>query len=105
MIKNSNQHFHAKIVAVNRKINKGCVGMSENLRIRFNKKWKETFYYMFPTMGLRDTLIFVGVCTAAGFVFDNGLNWAFGIISVFMIVHYIVYSIAKNYYIQKELDE
>jgi 4-hydroxybenzoate polyprenyltransferase len=49
-------------------------------------------------MSLKDTLIFVVVCIAAGFVFSGVLNIVFGAISILMIAHFVIYSVTSKYY-------
>jgi len=68
------------------------------IKVRYPKSFKDTIFYRFPTMTLKDTLIFVGVCIAAGFVFSGIIEIAFGIVSIIMVAHFVVYTVVSRYY-------
>jgi hypothetical protein len=72
--------------------------MRKKIKVRQQKSFKDTILYRFPTMSLKDTLIFVAVCIAAGFVFSGVLNIVFGAISILMIAHFVMYSVTSKYY-------
>jgi Ca2+/Na+ antiporter len=72
--------------------------MSDKVKVRYTKSFKDTNYYKFPALCLRDTLIFVGVCIFGGFVFDAVIEIVFGVVSILIIAHYLVYSVAFKYY-------
>ena len=72
--------------------------MVDKVKVRYTKSFKDTNYYKFPALCLRDTLIFVGVCIFGGFVFDAVIEIVFGVVSILIIAHYLVYSVAFKYY-------
>jgi hypothetical protein len=72
--------------------------LSMNTKTRYPKIWRESVFYRFPAMSLRDTLIFIGVCIAGGWVYSKWVEIAFGTVAIFMILHYVGYTSAERHY-------
>jgi hypothetical protein len=76
-------------------------------KTRFPKIWRESMFYRFPAMSLRDTLIFIGVCVAGGWVYSEWVEIAFGAVAIFMILHYVLYTSAERHFsaVEKSIKE
>jgi len=67
-------------------------------KTRYPEVWRESIFYRFPAMSLRDTLIFIGVCVAGGWVYSEWVEIAFGAVAIFMILHYVLYTSAERHF-------